>query len=412
MPRPTRHASCCSPLLLALVAACGTDAAPANESGEVVPAEAVTLLGTSEDLAEIQDVQPGPDGRVWVLNSATPFFLAFREGEGVVAAHGVRGQGPGEFRAPLTLIAGGADSGAEAGVWVYDGGRHAVVRIDDVVAPDAGGPPGAGERTVTFPRDAIPQNAALGFDPDGGPWLAPADGGFLVARNPAGLAFGLYDRALWAIELVRVDGADASVTSVLDLREVVGDPAERFGDAQFLFPVPLWTVCPDGATGVYDPLRNELRRLDAAGAQTRAVSLPAEQRVEVTPDRVFEWFFPEMMRRIPAAERPDSAEMRREFEGEFDQVRRQIGAVFPEYVALHCDARGVFWLQPMDIDGGRMGRGTAWLRIDADAVESSETLRRIRMPDGFRPRRFTDGEAWGILLDDLDIPSVARVAVP
>ncbi|MFH1766216.1 MAG: hypothetical protein ABIF09_18690 [Gemmatimonadota bacterium] len=54
----------------------------------------VHVLGSSEAIAEVWDLEALPDGSVWVLNSVEPFFIGFDEQGNVIGRHGTSGGGP------------------------------------------------------------------------------------------------------------------------------------------------------------------------------------------------------------------------------------------------------------------------------------------------------------------------------
>ena len=88
------------------------------------------MLGSSDVLAVVRDLEVLSDGSVWVLNSSAPYFVGFGpEGE-PLGAHGRAGRGPDEFAMPSAFVAGGWNGEA----WVLDLARHAMIRIS---RPDA-----------------------------------------------------------------------------------------------------------------------------------------------------------------------------------------------------------------------------------------------------------------------------------
>ena len=182
------HLLVLAPAALLTLAACGDDPPGAGDLAEqrtVVPAEAIHVLGTSDLVSRIRDLVPGPDGTVWVLNDAPPWFIGFGPDGEVVAAHGERGDGPDEFQAPVALAAVGA--GVEAGsVWAYDRGRHAMRRID--VGAEAG------RAVVAFPREEVPPGRLLSLDDVGFGgsriWVRGTDHGIVAARSTTGESLG------------------------------------------------------------------------------------------------------------------------------------------------------------------------------------------------------------------------------
>ncbi|MFO7955904.1 MAG: hypothetical protein R6X33_02260 [Candidatus Brocadiia bacterium] len=82
----------------------------------------------------------------------------------------------------------------------------------------------------------------------------------------------------------------------------------------------------------------------------------------------------------------------------------QHAALLPQYVDLRCDDRGRMWLRPMDLEAGGMRGSAGWLRIDRTGA-----VREVTFPARFDPHRFTDGRAWGVLRDELDVAAVGWV---
>jgi hypothetical protein len=140
----------CGPTALLLVA-CG-DGDPRDDEQRVeILSEAVHVVGTSELIARITDLQPGADGRVWLLNSigVEPFFVALGPDGRVEREVGRSGGGPTEFGAPVALV-----RGADGQVWAYDLVRHALIRVSTEERRDLG-----------LPRDSLsPPQLILEFD--------------------------------------------------------------------------------------------------------------------------------------------------------------------------------------------------------------------------------------------------------
>lgn len=109
----------------------------------------VHVLGTSESIATVQDLEVLPDGSVWLLNSVAPFFLGFDPGGEAVATHGASGGGPEEFRRPAAFLTGGLDDEA----WVFDILRHAFIRVSE---------PDAEWAELPIPPEAVPPGSLRG----------------------------------------------------------------------------------------------------------------------------------------------------------------------------------------------------------------------------------------------------------
>ena len=401
------------PLAVLTLTACGDDPPGVSDFAEertVVPAEASHVLGTSDSVSRIRDLVPGPDGTVWVLNDASPWFIGFGPDGQVVAAHGGRGDGPDEFQAPVALAAVG--TGAEAGsVWAYDRGRHAMRRIDVSVEE--------GSAAVAFPRDDVAPGRLLSLDDVGFGgsriWARGTSHGVLAARSSTGESLGA--RPLWDAELVFLSLTDGpngpEVATDLDLGERLGDPELQYPGATLLLPFPLWDRCPDGSTVYYDPLENHLVRVGGDEGHAASVALPPAREVGLTLDRLYSIIVPWMLLEIPAHERPPEEELRHALESEFQQVSTEFAEVFPEYAGLQCVSGGRVWLQPYDPEDGVLGYGTEWWRIDpwTEAHEAAR-VQAVEFPERFTPYRFEDEGVWGVVRDELDVESVAWLELP
>ena len=109
----------------------------------------VHVLGTSESIATVRDLEVTTDGAVWVLNSVEPLFIGFSRDGDVVATHGTSGGGPEEFRMPAAFLTGGLDEE----VWVFDYIRHSFMRVSE---------PQAGWAQLSIPPEDVPPGSVRG----------------------------------------------------------------------------------------------------------------------------------------------------------------------------------------------------------------------------------------------------------
>jgi hypothetical protein len=396
-------AALCAGLLLT---ACG-DAPSADEGPIVVEAADVTVLGTSESVAVVADLEPLPDGSVWIQNSVEPFFVGFGPEGQVVATHGRTGGGPEEFGAPAGLVAGDMDGEA----WVLDRARHALVRIS---RPDS-------LTDVPLPRDAIPPGSVMtGLGMMGQTVRVAALGDEVVLPRWSGEGeFRAIDfwTTMWIADLVALDPGTGSVRTVLSLGEVMGDLAAHFESLSGGFPpfplwYRLWAVCGDEVR-LYDFVRDEMRGFSAAGAELDPVPVPTPF-TQATPEQYARAAFD-----LAAAERAgavtdgvgtmspaDSAELITGLVGRLEGTPGQLAGVLPKFVDFRCADDGTMWLRPLDLERGGLRGGPMWLRIHDGEV------REVRFPERFDPFRFERGRVWGTLRDDYDVASVAWVAAP
>lgn len=375
-----------------LFAACSASGLEEGEERVIVSSEAVHVVGTSEVIARVADLQPMADGRVWVLNSTAPLFVVFGPDGVVEHEFGQSGGGPAEFGAPVAFVDGPAGD-----VWTFDVTRYALIRL-----------PATKRRDLRFPADSLPRAALVSFAGAGlgpaRPWLESGSGGFLLARTRPGGGEPFSGLGFWNADIVRVrPDSPAPVVEVhTPLADLLGDPASRYAGATKFLPYPLWTVCADGTVALYDPLENELRRLGANGRALTSVALPEERRVELTFDRLFGTVHRHAQENW--AQLPDSADMRKEFSRAFSELESQFASVFPEYANLHCTRDGTLWIQPFDAVTGALGRGSNWHRISRDGSRT-----RVTFPEAFRPFRFEADRIWGTAQDSLGVASVAWI---
>jgi len=383
-----------------LVAGCVSGDAPsiADTGPEIdeIGAASVHEIGTSEEIGHIADIVEAADGTIWILNTSEPYLIAMAPDGSVSGSWGTRGGGPSEFRNPSTLVV----EGRTGHVWVYDGGHHALMRVDGPVDP---------VETILIPRDSIPpgriastENAGTG---EGGrAWIRGTESGFLLAVGGEGsTAF----TRLWNVDirLMTVEGAFRDAYTVGNR---LGDPASRFGEeATEFLPYPLWAVCPDGTVVFYDPLGNTLHRLSPDDVLVDSISLPPERGLEVNLDRVFRMAYGFMREQAPGGLVLDSTAVYNQLKLMWDQIRTEAAAVFPEYADLQCTSAGTVWVQPFDPDSGMMGRGPVWIRIDGDGPPEW-----YRFPEAFRPLRFTADRVLGSLKGEFDVESVAWLSLP
>ena len=391
---------------LVSLAGCG----PGPEAGDgpiVLSAADLQVRGTSDAIAVVRDLAPMPDGTVWVQSSGDPFFIALGPDGDVVATHGRQGGGPEEFGSPAGFVSGGTGDG----VWVFDQARHALIRVS---TPDA-------RAEVALPRESVPPGTVLSGLGLTGRTIRMARLGdeiVLPRRSSTGeLAATEYWTAMWNADLVALNPETGSVRTVLSLDEAMGDLGAHFqsvspGFPPFPFWHRLWAVCGDEVR-LYDFVRDEVRGYAANGEEVRTVPVPPPY-TEVTPRQFALAAF-----ELAAAERAgavtegvaemspaDSAQLLNMMVGRLEGTPEQLGAMLPKFVDFRCGDDGTMWLRPIDLERGGMQGSATWLRIDGDDV------REVRFPDRFDPYRFTDGRAWGVVRDELDVASVAWVELP
>lgn len=399
--------TCAALLLLAGAVACdGPENEPSPDAPIRIEAAAVHVLGTSPSIAVVQDIDVLQDGAVWILNSVDPLFIGFGADGALLAEHGSRGGGPEEFRAPAGLVAGGIDGEA----WVLDGIRHSLIRISAPSEPWS---------EVALPADSLPRGSLVGGRDltDSRVRTARLGDDVVFARTSGSLASGMFEfwRAIWSADLMAVDTHSGTARTVVDLGEVLGDPTphlERSGDFP---PLPLWFRLWDTCAGeirVYDRLQAQVRSFAPDGRELGAVPVPPLDPGSVTHRQfarsVFGLLMAERLGRTEVQVSPeDSARLLNEVVAQADGDGEMLARFLPRYVDLRCVDDGTLWMRPFDLDVGGLRGGPTWLRVAADG-----STREIRLPDRFDAHHFTADRIWGVQRDELDVASVAWIAVP
>ncbi len=409
-PFPRGGAPVLALVAAAMLAACslddGTSDAADFDHPEAIDDAALVVLGSSDNLARVVDLEVDDDGSLWILNDAPPFFVAL-DGEGrELHAGGRRGGGPGEFGQPAALVR------LDSGVWSWDSQRGTLAKVSGADGLDAG----ADMRTLPLRESGGGPMRAANFSDalvvGARAWVEASGDEVVLARIPGGpTGNALF---LWETEFVTVDAtaADATWSPVFSASEHLASPGEGYPGAEVFLPMPFWSQCPDGTLTGYDPVRNTLVRVDREGASLGTVALPRAREVEATPDRIFDELVPRMIASMPSGQAPPLDELRAGFMSEYEQVRSQLARVMPEYRELACGGHGAAthaWLHVLGSGGGGTGGGASWLRV---TLSEDAEARVFRMPEGFRPLRLREGVAWGVLYDELEVPHIARLALP
>lgn len=410
LPSTHRPAGTLALVALASLAVVGCGEGTEGRSGPIeVPAAALHVVGGAESIAGVEDLAVLPDGTVWVLNSVEPFFVGFAPRGDVVAAHGQAGDGPDEFGAPSGFVVGGWDGEA----WVLDSRRHALIRIS---RPDA-------ERLeIPLPREVFPPGSVLtGMSLLGSTVRTARMGDRVVVPRRAGtgeIEATSFWTTIWNADLVGFDPGSGSARTLLSLGEVMGDLTAHFETSRSGFPpfplwYRLWAVCADEVR-FYDFVGDELRGFGPEGVEVDPIPVPPPF-TEATPRQIARTAFDLAAAEQAGALTPEMAEMSAADSSRLvdavvqrlDGTPEQLGGLLPKFVDFRCADDGTMWLRPLDLERGGMEGGPHWLRVTPDG----ET-RDVRLPERFDPYRFTSDRIWGVLRDELDVPSVAWVEAP
>jgi len=392
-------------VLVVSLASCAPDLdREAPEVGSVsLETTDVHVVGTSEALATVLDMEVLPDGRIWVLNSLPPFFVGFDADGESIAAHGEAGGGPEEFQWPAGFVVGAPQGEA----WVLDTRRHGLVRVSTPDEPWT---------EVDIPGAELPQGTVQGGVDLMSPIVRTARLGdeIVLPHSTGTLESGLLSmvETILKADLVRFDPATGEVEPVLSIGEAVEDPFPAFTPTEGGIPLwkRLWAVC-GGHLRVYDRVRNQLRGFDGTGQERAPITLPPTGLSEVTPQEFARAIFPLRQAEITggAGDRlseEDSLRLIRQVARGAEGTAAQLAAYLPPFVDFRCSPSGTMWLRPIDLDGAGLTGGRAWLRVDPDGGS-----RVMMLPPRFDAFRFSEDRVFGVVRDELDVPSVAWVAV-
>lgn len=411
-----------STLLTALLLGCQSDSeeiAGEDPGALSIPSESVRIVGTSESLAIVLDLEVLPDGTVWALNSLAPFFVAFDSTGAVIEAHGTEGGGPEQFQLPSAFVTGGAhatvgtvgtsETSPPGEVWVLDIRRHSLVRVSS---------PDEGWAEVPLPRDAIPPGTVRGGIDLTSPVVRTARLGeeVILPQSMVGLEAGVNSMVAGMLQadLLAFDPESGVVEPMLSLGSVLGDPFEGFIATEEGFPFwrRLWAVCGENELRVFDRVRHQLRGFDRSGAELPTIDLPPETRItQVGPRQFAQVVFPlrqaEMTGGGSHLSEADSARLLNEMVGGLQGTPTELAAYLPMFSDFRCSPQGTMWLRPFDADEGGLSGGRGWLEISPNGA-----VREIEFPQGFDPFRFADGRVWGVQRDQFDVASIAWAPLP
>ena len=365
----------------------------------------IEVLGGSDALAVVRDLEVSSDGSVWVLNSAEPYFVGFGPDGESRGAHGRSGRGPRDFPMPAGFVTGGW----QGEVWALDLVRHAVIRVSrpdadwtEIPLRSASLPPGTVRGGMSMLGSNV-RSARLGRE-------------IIVARTSGSMEAGVlnYRFSLLRPDLIAVDPDAGGARTLLAFGEVLDDPSGDFIASEGGFPLwyRLWASCGDDLVRVYDRVTNQLRGFDGTGVEARPIDLPPVPFTEVTPRQFAKAVFPIRQAELTGdvwsrLSTEDSLRVLNQAARSVQGEPRELASYLPRYVDFRCSESGTMWMNPIDLDAGGLKGTPVWLRIMPDGA-----MREVRLPERFDALRFSDTRVWGVYRDELDIPSVASIALP
>ncbi len=391
---------------LASVAGCdGADAGSTPGAPIELDESTIDVLGGSDSLAVVRDLEVASDGSVWVLNSAEPFFVGFGPDGELLGSYGRSGRGPREFPMPAGLLAGGWQGEA----WALDLVRHAMIRVSR---------PDADWAEVSLRSTSLPPGTVRGGMSMLSPTVRSArlGGEFIIPRTSATMETGVlnYRFSLLRPDLVAVDPEAGETRTLLAFGDVLDDPSGDFIPSEGGFPMwyRLWAVCGDDIVRVYDRVRNQLRGFDGSGAELLPIDLPPVPFTEVTTLQFAKAVFPIRQAELTGdvwsrLSEEDSLRVLNRMARSVQGEPHELASYLPRYVDLRCSEDGTMWMNPIDLDAGGLRGDRLWLRIAADG-----STREVRLPERFDALRFSDSRIWGVYRDEFDIAVVASIALP
>ena len=386
----------------------GCDGAPAGSDPDApveLGASSIEVLGSSDSLAVVRDLEVASDGSVRVLNSVEPYFIGFGPDGESLGAHGRAGRGPDEFPMPSAFMTGGW----QGEVWVLDIMRHAMIRISR---------PEADWAEVRLQSPSLPRGTlAPGMSMlNSSVRTARLGRELIVPRTNGSMRDGVlqFRFAILEADLIAVDPEAGGVRTVVSLGEVLDDPSGDFIPSEGGFPMwyRLWAPCGENLVRVHDRVRNQLRGFDGSGTEVSPIDLPPVPFTEVSRRQ-----FGEAVFGLRQAEMTGNVRTRLSAE---DSVRvmdqlvqmiqgepHELASYLPRYVDFRCSDDGTMWMHPFGLDSGGLSGGPLWLRIAPDGA-----IQEVRLPDRFDAFRFSSSRIWGVYRDENDIPSVASIPLP
>ncbi len=387
----------------------GDDSGGASGGGLGAPldlsASAIEVLGTSDSLAVVRDLEVLADGSVWVLNSQEPYFMGFGADGESLGAHGSPGGGPDEFPMPSAFVTGGWEGEA----WVLDLMHHALIRISR---------PGADWEQFSLASTSVPRGTVRSGRSmlDSSVRTARLGREIVLPHSTATMQVGVlqFRFGLLGADLVALDPETGGTRTLVALGEALEDPSRDFSQSEGGFPLwyRLWASCGEDLVRVHDRVRNQLRGFDGSGAEVDPIDLPPVPFTEISPRQFAGAVFALRQAEVTGdvatrLTREDSLRLMNQMVGTVRGTPRELASYLPRYVDLRCSEEGTMWLQPLDLDAGGLSGGPRWLRIDPDGA-----TRAVRLPDRFDALRFTPTRIWGVSRDEFDRPSIASIPLP
>ena len=189
---------------------------------------AIEILGRSDSLTVVRDLELASDGSVWALNSAEPFFVGLGANRESLGSHGRSGRGPRDFPRPAGFVAGGW----QGEIWAFDLVRHAMIRISQ---------PDAEWAEISLRSASLPPGTVQGGMSMLGGTVRTArlDREFIVARTSETMQSGVLSLRLSLMrpDLIAFDPDTGETRTLVALSEALDDPSDDFTPERGRVPV-------------------------------------------------------------------------------------------------------------------------------------------------------------------------------
>ena len=352
------------------------DAAGLSDGGFSLSAEPTLSIGTVADDPDYQLFQVSggvrlPDGRIAIANGGSQEVRVYDATGTLVASHGGRGSGPGEFERPRLVGRFGGDS-----LIVYDGGlrRASVLHADDGFV-----------RSFPLPEEAGGFAVGRGVFADG----TQVFGGGLSFSSRDGFPEGVFQHDS-RYGAVGREGRLSADYGGWPASEMFGRTREDGFTARVL-PFGSGTVLAVGPDRLWmgNSERFEIRGLAPDGRLTHVVRL--DRLLRAVTDADIDQY------KVDELEDADTPDERRAFE--MLMLEMPVPEVFPAFGVMAVDALGHLWVQ--DYAGPRVRR-PKWTVFDPDG----RLVGNVQTPDRVQILEIGDDYVLGRLSDELDVEYV------
>jgi hypothetical protein len=211
-------------------------------------------------------------------------------------------------------------------------------------------------------------------------------------------------------ELLRLDENGQIIDTLVDFeRELADSIAELGREVNFLTPIPLWAVCPDGEMAMLEPFTQVLRWYASDGTVQTTERLQIPRRAITEDDQRTFWKqrFETQWKEQQGGE-PDSTVIANSVDNYMVRHLDQLSEFAPPAVAMMCAGGREAWLQEFSTSDHPLGFGNRWLVHSPEIVEPVY----VQFPSDFRPMRVVGRQVYGASIAEQGVDVVAYVSLP